>query len=202
MGQRIRFFSPDELLIATATLESSDRFLAAWDAAELRFDQLDDCRFEGDRFITPTDAIEDAAKVARIEEKRKAREALAARGTCHDERRAAGAAREKREQEWAEWHRRQRAARLQAWQAAAPKSSSSWGSKPCKDVIAIELRSDWGTIWHPAHWHARLFCEFIQDRIGETFEYSHAIERFFEGTAARQAPGQRRAGWLSVPPPP
>jgi hypothetical protein len=188
-GQQVRFFSPDELLIATATLESSERFLAAWDAAELRFDHLDDCRFEGDRFITPTDAIEDAARLARIEEERRAREALAAEEHARAQRWAAAAAREKREHEWAEWHRRHRAGRLQAWQAATPQFLQLVGLQAVPDVISVELRSDWGTVWHPAHWHARLFCEFIQGRIGETFHYPQAIKRFFEA----QPYGKRQA---------
>lgn len=179
-GEPVRFFSPDELQIATATLESGDRLLAAWHAAELRFDQLTECRIEGERFITPTDEMEDAARLERLDEERKAREALAADEHVRRPRSAAKAAREKGEEAWAEWHRRQRAARVQAWQAAAPKFLKLVALQTVPEVISVELRSDWGTIWHPAHWHARLFSEFIQGQIGETFEYRRAIRRFFQ----------------------
>ncbi|MEJ7569196.1 MAG: competence protein CoiA family protein [Gaiellaceae bacterium] len=179
-GVPVRFFSPDELRIATATIESSDRLLAGWNAAELRFDQLTECRIVGERFITPTDHIEDAARLKRLEVEWKAREALAAEEHVRLQRSAAKAAGEKGEEEWAGWHRRQRAARVQAWQAAAPKFLKLVALPTVPEVISVELRSDWGTIWHPAHWHARLFYEFIEGQIGETFEYRQAIRRFFQ----------------------
>jgi len=188
-GAPVLFFNPDERQLATATIDSGEHFLRSWDAAELVYDDLEDCEIRGRRFWTPSAAIEHAARIERRKWTIEARKRLASEQAVELRRLADQLAKQEQEREFAAQLVFRRAAQQQAWQQAAPEFLRLVGLGAVPAIINIKLKTDWATCWHPAHWHARLFYKFIEGRLGETFSYAEARRRLFK----TQPYGKRRA---------
>jgi hypothetical protein len=174
----VRFFSPDERQIATATVESD--VCLYWEAVSLAYDELVGCEIRGECFWTPTDEQEAVARAQRLDEERQADAKREAQRQIDEAREAARERQSAKEAEWRAGLKTQRRQRQARWEAAAPRFLQLVGLDKVPPVISCELRSDWGTVWHPAHWHARLFYEFIEGKIGETFSFPQAIRRFYD----------------------
>ncbi len=193
-GSPIRFFSPDERRVATVLSESGERFVRSWGAGELVYEDLAVCEIRERRFWTPTDELELAAQAEREENEGRERAQEAAREAA-ELRRAQAAARAARlAEEWAAWQKTQRSPRLAAWRQAAPKFLALVGLDSVPEVISQELKTDWGTLRHPAHWHARFVYKHLQRRIGETFTYSDAIRDFYREQPYGKEQARRAVG--------
>lgn len=189
-GLPVRFFSPDERQIGTALVERYHDALH-FDAVALSFDSLGECELREEGLWTPTDALEVAAREHRIALERDAERRIAETRRVQEREAAAEAQRLNNERLWRQRLRTKQAAteRLAQWEAIRPSVMAQLGVDELPPVITTELRADWGTIWHPALWHARLFARYIEGRVGEEFTYLAAVRRFLK----RQQYGREQA---------
>jgi hypothetical protein len=180
-GAPVRFFSPDERTFATALIESGEPFLRAWDAAELSFESVDACEIRGEKFWTPTDDVEDAARVARAAEVQRAEADARRRKAEHVLRLADDARRERNRDRIAAWKKRKEAEAERAWQSdGEPRFLQLVGLAETPPIIARELRADRGIYEHPARWHAELYWCLLHGRVGSAFTFRQAARRFYK----------------------
>jgi Competence protein CoiA-like family len=190
-GSPVRFFNPDECTIATALLESGDRFLRYWDAMTLAVDPFDACEIRGDRFWAPTDDLEDTARAARLAEERRREE----------EERLWHAEQERRKRQRkriAAWKERTHEEALRLWKLEAePRFLDLVGLARTPPIIEQELRADRGIHMHPAHWHAQLYWRLLHEKIGSSFSFGEAVRPFY-ATQEKHKRGARiaLAGYL------
>lgn len=190
-GSLARFFNPDERTIATALLESGERFLRGWDAMTLAFDPLEACEIRGDRFWTPTDDLEEKARALRLAEERR-REEEQARLLAEQERRR------RERKRIAAWRARRQEQAARRWTLEAePRFLSLVGLARTPPIIERELRADRGIHLHPAHWHAQVYWRFLHRRIGSSFSFGRAARPFY-ATQEKHKRGARiaLAGYL------
>lgn len=177
-GAAVRWINPDERLIATPRhasdavfgryLEHDDDF--RWERLELGFDALDACRIEGNAFLTPTDDA-DRAAADRLAEARRVREEAERRA---EERRQAQIDENARMKAWVE---EQRAARARDYELRL-RPELTRELPEVLELLEVELKTDFGIFAHPAVWHAKLWREFIEGRIGSEFTVPNVCAPF------------------------
>lgn len=188
-GAPVLFFNPEEQRLATATIESGLPFLRSWGAAELAYDDLAVCELRGRRLWTPSLDAEDAGRIARRSEAIAARRQRAEERADEAARAAKRQLKEEQERVFAATLAASQKERRERWRAALPEFLRLVELDAVPPIVSLELKTDWQTLWHPAHWHARLFQQYIEGRVGETFSYDAAKRRLFKA----QLYGKRRA---------
>jgi len=178
-GARPFWINPDEALVGSRRRLSDESWRGAFeydagpDASRtmtLALDALADCRVEGTDFLTPLDDAERA--LAAAAEARRQREL--------DERlawEAAERARAERKASTATWRVQKDAERAEEY----ARSIRPWVHRDLRgalDVIEITMPADVGIRLHPAHWHALVFRDLIEGRVGQTFTYTDVCRPF------------------------
>lgn len=166
-GLSLHWINPDERAIATRRRASDSLWPGPWASERGRYavDQLLSCRLEGTDFVTPTDRHDAkllAEREARERAEREAEEREDREAKARYERRQAIEAREE-----AEYQERLRPAIVEKLGGAI-------------EAIEYPLRWDRGIWRHRYRWHAELFERCIEGKVGQTFEYRHAVGPFMD----------------------
>jgi Competence protein CoiA-like family len=177
-GGRARWIDPDERTIRTPLHAAGPRRVSAptraWLLVEAPPEPLDACRLDEGGLCAPADAAQALVRAEHLAELAREVEARAARDRQLDERRRSVAVSKER----------RRAALERAWEVYRHAKFARPDAVPV--IIAEAEAADAGIADHlPAHWHARLFEEVIQGRIGSTFTYGRAAAPFLGSPAAR-----------------
>lgn len=167
VGLSLHWINPDERTIGTRRRASDSLWPGPWarDRGRYAVDQLLSCRLEGTEFVTPT-----ARRDAKLLAEQQARE-LAEREAEEREDREAAARYERRraieEREETEYQEHLRPAIIEKLGGAI-------------EAIEYPLRWDRGIWRHRYRWHAELFERFIEGKVGQSFEYRHAVGPFMD----------------------
>jgi hypothetical protein len=158
----------------------------AWLLVQASADPLDACRLEDGGLWAPADAKQMAIRPAHLAELAREVDARTARHRQLDEHHQAVAA----------YAKRRRAGQEAAW---SEYRRTRFANPDAIPSILTEVGPEDAGIadYLPAHWHARLFEEVIQGRIGSTFTYRRAAALFLVSPTARpQAVYRALSGYL------
>jgi hypothetical protein len=146
----------------------------AWLLVEAPPDPLDACRLEDGGLWVPADTAQTAIRPAHLAELAREVDARTDRHRQLDEHNRAVAA----------YAERRQAGQEAAW---AVYRRTRFANPDAIPSILTEIGTEDAGIadYLPAHWHARLFEEVIQGRIGSTFTYRRAAALFLVSTTAR-----------------
>ena len=146
----------------------------AWLLVEAPPDPLDACRLEDGGLWAPADTTQMAIRPAHLAELAREVDVCTDRHRQLDEHHRAVAA----------YAQRRQAGQEAAWSAYRRTRFANPDAIP--SILAEVGKEDAGIAdYLPAHWHARLFEEVIQGRIGSTFTYRRAASLFLVSTTAR-----------------
>jgi hypothetical protein len=158
----------------------------AWLLVEAPPDPLDACRLEDGGLWVPADTAQTAIRPAHLAELAREVDARTDRHRQLDEHNRAVAA----------YAERRQAGQEAAW---AVYRRTRFANPDAIPSILTEIGTEDAGIadYLPAHWHARLFEEVIQGRIGSTFTYRRAAALFLVSPTARpQAVYRALSGYL------
>jgi hypothetical protein len=132
------------------------------------------CQLDEGGLCAPADEAQALVRAEHLVELAREVAARAVRSRQLDEHRRSVAA----------YEQRRRAALEAAWATYRRAKFAHPDAVPA--IIALAEASDAGIAdYLPAHWHARLFEELIQGRLGSTFTYGRAVAPFLRSPAAR-----------------
>ena len=206
-GVPVRWVNPDERSVATRALHADPHAyyrepytqrgeLARPEALSILVDPLDDCRIDGRRFTTPADAREREAaerwlerERARIADANARIEREAVQRAAERERQQATEAERARRRAWVERQRQERADDYE--RRVRPRVLAELAG--AAHVIEVEAKSDEQIWMHPATWHAELFRNCIEGRVGSTFTVPHAVAPFMASGQRGGPPAAVRA---------
>ena len=176
-GGIARWIDPDERTIRTPLHAVGWRRVrspsGAWLLVEAPPEPLEVCWLDKDGLRAPADTAQAAARAEHLAELAREVTHRAVRSQQLDEHRRAVAACAQRQQQALE----------AAWEVYRCTRFTNPNEIPA--IIAEVGAHDTGIAdYLPAHWHARLFEEVIQGRIGSTFTYRRAVAPFLGSPAA------------------
>jgi hypothetical protein len=147
----------------------------AWLLVEAPANPLDACRLEDGGLWAPADTAQSAIRPAHLEELAREVDARTERHRQLDEHHRAVAA----------YAERRKAGQEAAWSVYRRTRFANPDAVPS---ILTEVGTEDAGIadYLPVHWHARLFEEVIQGRLGSSFTYRRAASLFLASPTARQ----------------
>lgn len=177
-GGIARWIDPDEQAIRTPLHAVAWRRVrsptGAWLLVEAPPEPLDACQLAEDGLRAPGDAAQAPVRAEHLAELAREVASRAVRQRQLDEHRRVVAA----------YEQRQHLGLEAAWEVYRRGKFANPDAVPA--IIAEVGAQDAGIAdCLPAHWHARLFEEVIQGRIGSTFTYRRAVAPFLGSPAAR-----------------
>jgi len=177
-GGIARWIDPDERAIRTPLYAVGWRRVrspsAGWLLVEAPPEPLDTCHLGQDGLCAPADTAQASLRAEHLAELAREVARRAARHRQREEHRRAVATYEQGQQE--NLHA--------AWEAYRRTRFADPNAVPA--ILAVVGAQDAGIAdYLPAHWHARLFEEVIQGRVGGTFTYRRAVAPFLGSPTAR-----------------